>query len=134
MVSKTTLSRDSFNFLLLTLISRSPVREMRLDDIIYAGLDSDWLTQSERDSVPSRTDSQFANKVHNVVSHRGGKTCIIRRGVIDWRECDDDQSAFAITAKGEQWLAKGREKLGLADSTDRQALSTLMRQLRKLRE
>jgi hypothetical protein len=134
MVSKTTQNRHSFNLLLLTLISRSPIREMRLDDIIHAGLESDWLTQSERDSVPSRTDSRFANKVHNVVSHRGGSNCIIRGGFCDWIEYDDSQSAFTVTDKGKKWLAKGYEKLGLANPTDRQALSILMSRLRKLRE
>jgi hypothetical protein len=87
--------------LLLRLIDLAPSKRMSEAQIIQLGENSDRLTCYERQSVPSRTDSRFANWVHNVVCHRDLARNPIRQKLINW---DPQASSFALTDKGQKFL------------------------------
>jgi hypothetical protein len=95
------LSQIRFFSLVLRIITNSPSGKMSENSIIELGLKSNWLKNRERESVPSRTDSRFANSIHNIVSHRGFRKSLINCKFIIWHNQTEE---FEITAKGWKFL------------------------------
>lgn len=131
---KLTQSEFSLRFLVLTLIERSPKCELSTKQIIELAEHSDWLTQFERTSVRSRTDSRIANKINNITSHSDSATNMLRRQLIMRVRMADESPGFALTGKGKDWLAEYRDKLGIADSANHKAVNELLKSLRDLRK
>jgi hypothetical protein len=132
--AKLSNSEFSLRFLVLTLIERSSNSELSTKQIIEIAERSDWITQFERSSVDSRQDSRFANKINNITSHSGSPTNILRLHLVLRITMPDGSPGFALTDYGKDWLAKYREKLGMAESANRQAIDDLLRRLRDLRK
>ena len=97
-----------FCMIFLPLSSRTQ-SSMREAELIEWARRSKWLTQEEIASVASRADSRFANRVHNVVSHRDSRMNPIRLRLI---ERDSVSVAFHLTEKGARFLLAVDEKLG----------------------
>ncbi len=129
-----TESEFSLRFLVLTLIERSPKRELSTKQIIEIAERSDWITQFERTSVESRIDSRMANKINNITCHRPSPKNMLRCKLIVRITMAHGNSGFALTDKGKKWLADAREKLGIAESADHQAVNDLLSRLRNLRK
>ena len=96
-----------FCMIFLPLSSRTQ-QSMSEAELIEWARRSNWLTRDEVTSVPSRSDSRFANRVHNVVSHRDSRMNPIRTGYIGW---DPNSAAFNLTDKGRQFLNAVDQKL-----------------------
>jgi hypothetical protein len=84
-------------------------------EIIELAQWSSWLTQMERANVPSRLDSRFANKLHNVVSHRDSNKNPIRRGLIEW---NPNSTSFLLKEKGMEFLRSVAKKLSAGKSDE----------------
>ena len=95
-----------FCMIFLPLSSSRTQQSMSEAELIEWARRSNWLTRDEITSVPSRSDSRFANRVHNVVSSRMNPICT---GYIGW---DTNSAAFNLTDKGTQFLKAVDEKLG----------------------
>jgi hypothetical protein len=125
MAIKLSDSEIRFFTLLLRLIDLAPAKRMSEAQIIYLGEKSDWLTHVERASVRSRSDSRFANQIHNVVSHRDSKRNPIHGGLIEW---EHHTSVFALTEKGRKFLDDVAAKLGSSKPDDYSAIDDWLRQ------
>lgn len=115
MTIKLTVAEIRFLTLLLRLVDLAPSKRMSEALLIALGEKSNWLTNEERARVKSRNDSRFANRIHNVVSHRDSKGNPIRHRLIEW-ECFG--SAFRITDKGQKFLDDVGSKLGSTSRSD----------------
>ncbi len=125
MAIKLSDSEIRFFTLLLRLIELTPSKRMSEAQIIDLGEKSDWLTHDERASVQSRSDSRFANQIHNVVSHRDSKRNPIRGSLIKW---DHHTSVFAMTQKGSKFLDDVAAKLGSSTPGDYSVIDDWLRQ------
>ena len=134
MTAKLSNSEFSLRFLVFTLIERSPKSELGTKQIIELAERSDWITQFERTSVDSRPDSRIANKINNITSHSGSPANMLQRRLVVRITMSDGSPGFALTDGGKDWLAKYRDKLGIADSANHQAVNELLRRLRDLRK
>ena len=81
---------------------------MRENQIIELGLKSKWLNHFERKNVLSRTDSRFANQIHNIVSQRELRKNLINTKLIIWYKRTEE---FEITLKGLQFLSDVNAKI-----------------------
>ena len=98
------VSQARFITLILSLIAtRTRDGVVNERELIEWGLESPWLTHRERLSVPSRTDTRFANLTHDIVSHRNSESNAIRLGLLNWSECT---TQFEITKRGWDFLEK----------------------------
>jgi hypothetical protein len=59
---------------------------------------------------------------------------MLRRKLIERISMADRSPGFALTDNGKDWLAKYRDKLGIADSANHQAVNELLHRLRDLRK
>jgi hypothetical protein len=134
MAFKLTNREFSLRFLVLTLIERSPKSELSTKQIIEIAEHSDWITQFERTSVNSRSDSRIANKINNITCHIKTPTNMLQSRLIVRIAMADGGPGFALTNDGKNWLAKYRDKLGIVDSTNHQAVNELLCRLRDLRK
>lgn len=94
--------------IVLRILQNSPQQKLPESEIIRIAENSGWLFPIEKASVESRSDSQFANQVHNLVSHRDSRRNPIREGLVVWHTYT---SEFALTSKGRKFLADMIRKL-----------------------
>lgn len=112
---KLSLSEIRFNSIILMLLARAPKNALLESEVIELAERSKWLSADMRASVPSRSDSRIANKVHNQVSHRTSRGNLIQLGLIGW--CHH-LSSFTLQEKGRQFLSDVAAKLGATSSSD----------------
>lgn len=109
MTFKPTVSTIRFFCMIFLPLSSRTHNSLSEAELIEWARRSRWLTQDEIASVPSRTDSRFANSVHNVVSHRDSRLNPIRSGYVAW---DQSSAALTLTSKGMRFLQAVEAKLG----------------------
>jgi hypothetical protein len=105
---KLELSQIRFFSLVLRIVANAPSGKMRVNQIIELGLKSKWLTHFERENVTSRTDSRFANHIHNIVSHRESKKNPINANLIIWHNQTEE---FEMSQNGWKFLNDVNAKL-----------------------
>ena len=115
MTFKPSVSTIRFFCMIFLPLSSRTQQSMSEAELIEWARRSTWLTREEIASVPSRSDSRFANSIHNVVSRRHSQANPIHKGFIRW---DDATAAFTLTEKGAQFLQAVEAKLGGDGSTN----------------
>ena len=109
MTFKPSVSTIRFFCMMFLPLSSRTQQLMSEAELIEWAQRSNWLTRDEIDSVPSRSDSRYANRVHNVVSHRDSRMNPILLGYIGW---DQTSAAFTLNEQGMRFLQAVDVKLG----------------------
>lgn len=121
------LSNDEIRFFCIILfpLARSDGNSLREAEIIDFAERSRWLSQYERGHVRSRADSRFANRVHNVVSHRDSPRNPIRMGLVVWNQFD---ASFSLTPIARKFLHSVGVNLGAKEENLFDAISSWLTQ------
>lgn len=102
MAIKLTLSDIRFKAIVLVLLARTPSQILAESDIIALAERSGFLSADMKASVRSRSDSRFANKLHNEISHRTSRNKLIHTRHVGWIA---DGASLVLLDKGRKLLA-----------------------------
>lgn len=95
------LSEIRFWALVLVLLARTQSGKMSESTLISEAERTKFLTSWERERVPSRNDSRFANRIHRIIYHRESRKNFLRRGYLEW---DSHEHTLQITERGHRFL------------------------------